>query len=314
MSDFYKLASNILKSILLRKASLVSGTLGNQKIPPTLKRRIEILMSNPKYTDIQILPILHDFFFARGGISHEKSFNPLKAIILKNKTLLSRCYDSLKEKKEFFIPIADPPRIQRYARVNMLKTSVEKVKNIPYLLVFPAGTDLINLDLYKSGEIIFQDKASCFPAFILNPPLGSTIIDACAAPGNKTSHLASIINNTGKIFAYDLDIKRLDILKKQTDFAGCTCIEANCGSFLDIDPYSSSSSKIEYILLDPSCSGSGIVSRSFDLSDSFISNYFEGRNYRYSVKNENFRKQTTDSNRLDNLSNFQVSMLLHAMK
>lgn len=40
-------------------------------------------------------------------------------------------------------------------------------------------------------------QASCFPPHFLNPPPGSWVIDACAAPGNKATQLASIIRNNG---------------------------------------------------------------------------------------------------------------------
>ncbi|XP_016401868.1 LOW QUALITY PROTEIN: probable 28S rRNA (cytosine-C(5))-methyltransferase, partial [Sinocyclocheilus rhinocerous] len=70
------------------------------------------------------------------------------------------------------------------------------------LLVFSAKTDFHNHFLYKAGHIILQDKASCLPAFLLNPRVGSNVIDACAAPRNKTSHLAAIMKNKGYLTSY----------------------------------------------------------------------------------------------------------------
>ncbi len=138
--------------------------------------------------------------------------------------------------------------LPRYIRVNRLITTIEQViqhfvsegyslipsteklvgktiqkdDHLSDLLLLPSGIDLHDHVLLKQGKIIIQDKASCFPAFILNPPHGATVIDACAAPGNKTSHLSAIMKNTGTIFAFDADKRRLETLKRLSQRAQCT--------------------------------------------------------------------------------------------
>ncbi|NXT24722.1 NSUN5 methyltransferase, partial [Syrrhaptes paradoxus] len=185
------------------------------------------------------------------------------------------------------------PQVPRYVRVNTLKTCVDDVidffkrqgysylgqaasmedlralsgkkflldLHLPELLVFPPQTDFHDNLLYTSGHIILQDKASCLPAFLLSPAAGSHIIDACAAPGNKTSHLAAILKNKGQIFAFDVDTKRLATMNTMLMRAGVTGFQLAQQDFLTVDPADPKYSKVTYILLDPSCSGSGMVNR-----------------------------------------------------
>ncbi|NXD70551.1 NSUN5 methyltransferase, partial [Eolophus roseicapillus] len=180
-------------------------------------------------------------------------------------------------------------QVPRYVRVNTLKTCVDDVidffkregysylgkaasvedlrvlsgkkflldLHLPELLVFPPQTDLHDNLLYTSGHIILQDKASCLPAFLLSPAAGSHVIDACAAPGNKTSHLAAILKNKGQIFAFDMDTKRLATMNTMLMRAGVTGFQLAQQDFLTVDPGDPKYSKVAYILLDPSCSGSG---------------------------------------------------------
>ncbi|NXJ09007.1 NSUN5 methyltransferase, partial [Odontophorus gujanensis] len=184
-------------------------------------------------------------------------------------------------------------QVPRYVRVNVLKTCVDDVVeffkrqgysflgkagsleelrtlsgkkfildlHFPELLVFPPQTDFHDNRLYTSGHIILQDKASCLPAFLLSPAASSHVIDACAAPGNKTSHLAAILKNKGHIFAFDLDTKRLATMNTMLMRAGVTSCKLAQQDFLTVDPHDPKYSKVKYILLDPSCSGSGMVAR-----------------------------------------------------
>lgn len=179
-------------------------------------------------------------------------------------------------------------QLPRYVRVNTLKTTMGDVvdylkregfsylgqavrldnltlkkkdfvvdPHLPEVLVFPPKTDFHDHFLYKAGHIILQDKASCLPAHLLHPPPGSHVIDACAAPGNKTSHLAAIMKNTGRLFAFDLDGKRLSTMSTLLLRAGVTCQQLANQDFLKLDPADPQYKDVEYILLDPSCSGSG---------------------------------------------------------
>lgn len=76
--------------------------------------------------------------------------------------------------------------------------------DIPDLLLFSPQTTFINDPLYLSGKVILQDKASCFPAIVLSPPAtdDTVVIDATAAPGNKTSHLSALMGNKGKVTVF----------------------------------------------------------------------------------------------------------------
>ena len=179
-------------------------------------------------------------------------------------------------------------------------------KHLPNMLVLPPNTDLHKDSFMLEGKIILQDKASCFPAYILNPPSGSTVIDGCAAPGNKTSHLYMIMGNTGKIFAFDMDRKRLDTLERLTGRAGCTNIHPTHGSFLEINPKDEKYKNVQYILLDPSCSGSGIVGRMDHLTKDITSSSPP------ISQEEQEETPETEEERVEALAEFQQSVLLHA--
>uniref|UniRef100_UPI003AAECA39 28S rRNA (cytosine-C(5))-methyltransferase n=1 Tax=Centroberyx gerrardi TaxID=166262 RepID=UPI003AAECA39 len=239
--------------------------------------------------------LVYDLLMGRGV----KCGGAWKAVMMKHRSRLQAELARMKIKQKVsrnqdLLPagVQEPEgeQLPRYVRVNTLKTTVDdavdylKRDGFSYLgqawrledlslkrkdfvrdlhlsdlLVFAPKTDFHDHFLYKAGHIILQDKASCLPAYLLNPPPGSHIIDACAAPGNKTSHLAAIMKNKGKLFAFDLDAKRLSTMSTLLLRAGVTCQQLANQDFLKVDPDSPQYKDVEFILLDPSCSGSGMV-------------------------------------------------------
>jgi putative methyltransferase len=78
-------------------------------------------------------------------------------------------------------------------------------EHIPNLLAFNPAIQFREDPSYKTGKVILQDKASCFSAFVLSPPCNdpkAVVIDATAAPGNKTSHLSALMGNEGKVMIF----------------------------------------------------------------------------------------------------------------
>lgn len=200
------------------------------------------------------------------------------------------------------------PQHPRWIRINSLRTTLEEQlattfkdyervvdvkdvqkrgpkklfmdEHIPNLVAVPPNTDLIKDKAYTSGAIIFQDKASCFPAYLLDPvPADGDVIDSCAAPGNKTTHVASIVASHSAAFdvskpeslkqisttihAFEKDKFRAKTLEKMIGLAGSDTFTKIHGNFdfLKASPKDEQYKNVGALLLDPSCSGSGIVGR-----------------------------------------------------
>ncbi|KAL4869833.1 hypothetical protein BDV12DRAFT_184957 [Aspergillus spectabilis] len=172
-------------------------------------------------------------------------------------------------------------RYQAVETLAELVTGDEKQKkmrldpHIPDLIAVAPGADFSTSPAYKNGEIILQDKASCFPAYLLcgeNWEEGD-LVDGCAAPGNKTTHMASLLskarttskkkNPQSHIISMDASSVRAKTLQKMVSTAGAdTTVTVLQGQdFLALDPEDPRFESVTGLLLDPSCSGSGIIGR-----------------------------------------------------
>ena len=173
--------------------------------------------------------------------------------------------------------LAAVPTHSRHARVNLLKTDVAACElelrrvfslspirdpHVPDLLVFPPGCDLHDHRMVQDGRLILQGKSSCFPAAALDPKPGWTALDCCAAPGNKTTHLAARVGRNGGVLAFDADTRRLRRLRENCAHAGAMdraapIVVPERGDFLALNPADPKFARVRCVLLDPSCSGSG---------------------------------------------------------
>ncbi|XP_012339483.2 probable 28S rRNA (cytosine-C(5))-methyltransferase [Apis florea] len=171
---------------------------------------------------------------------------------------------------------------------NLKKPNFIQDFHISEILVFPPDTIFYDHPGYQNGEIILQDKASCLPSYLLNPEPGSIVLDMCAAPGMKTSHLAALLTNTGKIYAVEKDEHRYKTLCEQIKLTNASCVETINKDSLTLE--ANEYSKVEYILVDPSCSGSGMLDRQIV-----------------------YGKEKRDPQRLKQLQAFQVFLLRHAL-
>ncbi|XP_061711926.1 28S rRNA (cytosine-C(5))-methyltransferase [Cydia pomonella] len=128
--------------------------------------------------------------------------------------------------------------------------------HVKTVFVFSAGTKLHEHELYMEYKIILQDKATALAVHLLAPPSGSIAIDMCAAPGMKTTQLAAYMRNEGKIYAVEQHEQRYKTLCDFVEKTGSKCVETINKDALAIRK--GDYDDVQYILLDPSCSGSGM--------------------------------------------------------
>ncbi|MCC0639285.1 MULTISPECIES: 16S rRNA (cytosine(967)-C(5))-methyltransferase RsmB [unclassified Clostridioides] len=124
---------------------------------------------------------------------------------------------------------------------------VEKLKNIE------------NNELFKAGLFTIQDISSMIVGKVINPKEDSLILDVCSAPGGKSTHLATLMNNTGQVIARDIFEHKLKLIKATVNRLGLknVCVEGFDASEID----ENSINKFDYVLADVPCSGLGIIRR-----------------------------------------------------
>lgn len=161
-------------------------------------------------------------------------------------------------------------------RVNTLKSSLDEVmsvfdgegikykKNNLVTNGLMIDRNIINHSLFSSGKIIIQDIASQKVSEVLNPKKNSIIIDLCAAPGGKSSHIASIIENQGTIYACDIHDHKLKLMERNFKKLGVNCVKTQLVDARLVKDFVKQES-FDYVLADLPCSGLGVLGHKVDL-------------------------------------------------
>ncbi|MEG1914392.1 MAG: 16S rRNA (cytosine(967)-C(5))-methyltransferase RsmB [Acidaminococcaceae bacterium] len=108
-------------------------------------------------------------------------------------------------------------------------------------------------------EIYVQDESSMLVAPIVNPQPGQIVIDVCSAPGGKTTHLAQLMRNQGKIIATDIHAHKLNLIRENAARLGITIIDARERDGVVTVP--EWKRLADCVLVDAPCSGLGVLGR-----------------------------------------------------
>jgi 16S rRNA (cytosine967-C5)-methyltransferase len=112
---------------------------------------------------------------------------------------------------------------------------------------------------FADGALAVQDEASMLIARLLEPRAGDTVADACAAPGTKTTHLAELMANTGRIHAFDPQPARLALVGEAAARLGVTIVETHHGTVQTLA--SGFAAACDGVLVDAPCSNLGVLRR-----------------------------------------------------
>ncbi|MCZ2258835.1 16S rRNA (cytosine(967)-C(5))-methyltransferase RsmB [Sporosarcina sp. G11-34] len=113
---------------------------------------------------------------------------------------------------------------------------------------------------YKKGLVTIQDESSMLPVVALDVKPGMKVLDMCAAPGGKTTHIAEKMNDDGEVFAHDLHEHKLALIEANATRLGLSSISTKSGDSRELVKLYESSS-FDRILVDAPCSGLGVIRR-----------------------------------------------------
>ena len=133
---------------------------------------------------------------------------------------------------------------------------------VPEGILLRAHGALDELVPLRMGLSQVQDESSMLVAHVLAPEPGMTVIDACAAPGGKTTHIAQRMENRGRILAFDIYEEKIRRIERNAQRLGISIIEGVVRDARTIG--AAYAGQADRVLVDAPCSGLGVLRRKPD--------------------------------------------------
>ncbi len=162
---------------------------------------------------------------------------------------------------------------ENFFRVNTLKMSLERLLELqPDAFVQDAARGVLKLrripaEWLDSGWGYVQDPSTLLAPDLLDPQPGERVLDACAAPGGKSTYLAQKMGGRGRVMACDLYDSRIRRLKENVARLGTISVRVHLLDFLLVPEAGSPllEAPFDRILLDVPCSNTGVIRRRVDV-------------------------------------------------
>lgn len=127
-------------------------------------------------------------------------------------------------------------------------------------LIIEKPSRITEIDEFKLGFFTIQDESSMLVGQIADPKENSIVLDLCSAPGGKSTHIAQLMNNKGKVISRDIYEHKLKLVRENVNRLDLSIIETEMFDALNLDE--NLIEQVDYCIVDAPCSGLGIIRRS----------------------------------------------------
>lgn len=156
---------------------------------------------------------------------------------------------------------------KRSARFNPHKTTSKELalQHFTASTVSPVGViyslgNIAHSDAFKRGYVTIQDEASQLVALQVAPKQGERVLDMCAAPGGKATHLAELLQSTGEVVANDIYAHKCALIEDTVKRLSLTNVTISNHDALKLSKIHFRES-FDHVLLDAPCTGWGVIGR-----------------------------------------------------